>query len=63
MMYIRCNLVGHDCKFMVKAETEQAIIDQYGKHLQQAHGIDPKNQINTVKACIRTAGQAAASAH
>lgn len=54
MKYIRCNLVGMDCKFIVKGETDQEIIDQYNQHLKEVHGTDPEALKSTIEAAIVT---------
>lgn len=60
--YARCNAMlslaldekGEGCRFMAKADTEQAVIEQMSRHLVQTHEVDPKELINNIKGVIKT---------
>ena len=50
--FARCNMVGLDCKYMVKGETDDEVINQFGAHLKQVHNVEPKALVETLKAVI-----------
>lgn len=60
--YARCNAMlslaldekGEGCRFMAKADTEQAVIQQISQHLVQVHDVDPKELIANIKGVIKT---------
>jgi predicted small metal-binding protein len=60
--YARCNAMlslalnekGEGCRFMVKAETEQEVIQQMSAHLAKVHDVDPKQLIENIKGVTKT---------
>ncbi len=61
--FIKCNIVGQDCKHVAKAETEEAVIEEYSKHYREVHKDDPKNIMAHIKFAIRTHGEKASASH
>jgi predicted small metal-binding protein len=63
-MYARCNnfmsgatsAVGVNCKYIAVGESEQEVLDQVMKHLDEVHHVDGKELVNNIKACIFTRG-------
>ena len=39
MARLRCNDYGFECSFVAEGEVEQ-VIDEFGKHTEEEHGID-----------------------
>jgi predicted small metal-binding protein len=62
--YARCNNFmslaldkeGQPCRYMSKANTEQAVLDDMVRHLQRVHNTDPTSLLNNIKACIYETG-------
>ena len=63
MKYLKCNLVGLDCKNMITGETDEEIIEQFTKHYREVHRGDARALVNHIKFCIRTVGAPASPAH
>lgn len=53
---LRCRDVGFDCEAEVRADTEEAILEQVVVHAREAHGIEevPDEVVHQVLASIRT---------
>ena len=64
MMYARCNWMlslamdenGQPCRYMAKAETGQAVLDDMSHHLQNVHNLDPAELLNNIKAITKATG-------
>jgi predicted small metal-binding protein len=62
--YSRCNNFmslaldknGQPCRYMFKAATEQAVLDNMCRHVQTVHNVDPKALMSNIKACIFETG-------
>jgi predicted small metal-binding protein len=60
--YARCNAMlslaldekGEGCRFMAKADTEQAVVEQMSRHLAQVHDVDAKELTANIKGVIKT---------
>ena len=52
---LRCRDVGMDCKFEVRAETEEEILKKAVEHAQTVHKMKeiPKEVVDKVRAAIR----------
>jgi len=52
---LRCRDVGMDCKFEVRAETEEEILREAVEHAQTVHKMKeiPKEVVDKVRAAIR----------
>lgn len=52
---VHCRDVGFDCDGIVKAETEEDLLQQIAKHAQSVHGLEmvPDEIIAKVKSVIR----------
>lgn len=45
MKTLYCRDAGFDCDAVVRAETEQEVLNQAAKHAQEAHGVNPTPQL------------------
>jgi len=60
--YARCNAMlslaldenGQPCRYMSKAETEDAIVTDMSAHLKGVHAVDPADLINNIKGITKT---------
>ena len=60
--YARCNALlslaldesGVGCRYMAKADTEQAVVDDMSKHMAKVHQVDPKELVLNIKGVIKT---------
>jgi predicted small metal-binding protein len=52
---LRCNDVGMDCDFAVRATTEEEILQRAAEHAQPAHGMQesPHEVVAKVRAAMR----------
>lgn len=52
---VHCRDVGFDCDGVVRAETEEAALQQVARHAAAAHGIDdvPPEVVEKVKSVMR----------
>ncbi len=52
---VRCRDLGFDCPGVVKAENDQALLEQVAEHAREAHGIAEvgPEMVAKVKAAIR----------
>lgn len=63
--YARCNAMmslalderGEACRYMVKAEDDQTVVDQMSQHLKNVHKVDPKELENTIRGIIKNHGR------
>ncbi len=49
---VRCRTAGLDCDFIATGESDDEIVKQTGKHLQEVHNIPLEDMINTVRSAI-----------
>ena len=64
MNYARCNWMlslaidenGQPCRYMAKADTVQAVVDDMSHHLQNVHKLDPAELLNNIKAITKETG-------
>ena len=60
--YARCNAIlslaldasGEGCRYMSKADTEQAVIDDMSKHMSAVHEVDAGELVENIKGVIKT---------
>ena len=60
--YARCNAMlslaldenGEGCRFMAKADTEDAVVRQMSQHLGKIHDVDAKELVANIKGVIKT---------
>ena len=60
--YARCNAIlslaldekGEGCRYMAKADTEQAVIDDMVSHMSKTHEVDANELIGNIKGVVKT---------
>ena len=63
--YARCNALlslaldeqGQGCRFMAKADTEQAVVDDMSKHMADVHGVDAGELVENIKGALEASRQ------
>ena len=61
-MYAKCNWMlslaldenGEPCRYMAKAESAQAVLEDMSNHVQRVHDIEPSDLLNNIKAVTKT---------
>ena len=61
-MYAKCNWMlslaldenGDPCRYMAKAESGQAVLEDMSNHVQTVHKIDASELVNNIKAVTKT---------
>ena len=61
-MYAKCNWMlslamdenGEPCRYLARAESEQAVVDDMSNHVQRVHNLDPADLLNNIKAVTKT---------
>lgn len=60
--YARCNAIlslaldanGDACRYMSKADTEDVVLADMGKHMSSVHQVDPTDLEQNIRACTKT---------
>ena len=60
--YARCNAIlslaldasGEGCRYMSKADTEDAVVEDMGKHMTSVHQVNPSELVWNIRATTKT---------